>query len=645
MPQGKVISQQTKRRFFRLLEAGLPMVEAAKRTGISYSSAKRLAVGQRPGLNDGDESKKVDAKGKPPKTYDQLDSVAQHCLEDFAYFSEVVLARTVAPWRVHAAKRSIEFLLNRADRDYVVANMPPGVGKTTLWTLDIPLWLVAGGGSLDPGWGRALRFLLGHFSKAKASSYVDRMRRILTLRTPYYDKDSRRQAQHSMVDLFGRFMPDLMEGEEKIWRHDQFVVAQLADVDLYEKEPTVQAAGYESAFLGQRVDYEAWDDLVVSDTSNNPDRAERLERWFEDEAETRLEPGGVLWLVGQRFGPNDLFRSRLNVTYEDEWDRSHPLYHHIVYPAHSDHSCDGTHRQWNLESEGCLLDEGRLPWRDLLKSKVKPNFRTVYQQEESDPGTVLVLPVWLQGGEDPDGFECPGCYDYDRAFYEWPDGVDTIDYATVDPAAGEYWALEWWAVAEHGDPLPTSRPRYLIAGKRQKMSAGLDRGLLDWDPVTAQHVGVMEEWQARSELLGRPIQTWVIEANAAQRHLFQFNHFRSWRLRYPYVRVIEHTTGRNKSDQQLGVQALLPMAYRAGLKRLPYRKGSPELLHFVNQLVYELTHYPHARHSDTVMADWFGEKWLSSIVNHAASNTASEWEIDARMPEYLLNQRRIVRTA
>ena len=35
---------------------------------------------------------------------------------------------------------------------------------------------------------------------------------------------------------------------------------------------------------------------------------ERLTQWWEVEAETRLEPGGLLILQGQRLGRDDLYR-------------------------------------------------------------------------------------------------------------------------------------------------------------------------------------------------------------------------------------------------------------------------------------------------------------------------------------------------
>ena len=76
-----------------------------------------------------------------------------------------------------------------------------------------------------------------------------------------------------------------------------------------------------------------------------------------------------------------------------------------------------------------------------------------------DPGRVLVQHAWLDGTPDLDGYVGPGCFNADRGFMEWPapqDSVPLIDYVTVDPSAGNFWAIEWWCVN------PVTMRRYLI---------------------------------------------------------------------------------------------------------------------------------------------------------------------------------------
>ena len=350
-----------------------------------------------------------------------------------------------------------------------------------------------------------MRFMLGHQAKNVSIHYVQRMQRILDLKRPYYDKEQQRYAEVCLGRMFGRFKPDLGLGDATtLWTKDQFIVAQGQDVDLYEKEPTVQAASRQAGFIGERCDYIAWDDLVTDRNSFNPEIIAKDEQWMENEAEPRLEPGGVFWLIGQRIGPNDLFRNRLNKRWEDDEGQEHSRYSHIVFPAHNELTCDGSHRQWDAEPDGggCLLDDRRLPWREIQKVRRDRNYRTVYQQEDSDPELVLVPPIWLEGGIDFYNEEVPGCWDKDRGFWEWPqtaegEGIpDLVDYAAVDVAASGWWAVEHWACAN------AMAPRYLINGIRRKMGAG---DLLDWRHSESKFTGIMEDWTQKSHDMGHPI--------------------------------------------------------------------------------------------------------------------------------------------
>jgi len=607
---------------------GVTVAEACRRLGIDKTTGYRWSKGLTSHETMTQLAHKQQMEIPSPFEWEKLSDTAKEMLKDFNCFSELALCRHPAAWRLEAAQRSVEYLKNKEERDFVVANVFPGSGKSTLWTLDIPLWLVCGGGTLDPSYGRALRFMLGHESKIVSTHYVLRVRRLLELTRPYYDKEQQRRAEVCLAREFGRFKPDTQHGEESIWRSDQFLVAQLTDIDLYEKEPTFQAASRESGFLGERVDYSVWDDLVTSKSMKTPETADAIAKWFEDEAETRVEPGGVLWLVGQRLGPLDLFRNRLDKQWVDDDGQPHQKYHHIVFPAHNESTCDGTHRQWDLREEGCLLDDYRMPWKELVKLRLEPNYRVVYQQEDTDPSTALVLPVWIDGGLGAYGEESPGCYDRDRAFYEHPKNVVGVNYVDVDVAASGWWAIEWWFVE------PRTQMNYLIYGARKKMGAN---DLLDWNNSEQAHVGLMEDLQKASVLAGQAIRVWVIEANACQKHLFQYEHFHRWKRKWGYVEVIAHQTQKNKLDPILGIEARIPMAYRIGRKRLP-RKPGTDSLNYIKHKVHELTTYPNCKTTDTVMADWFGEANLDEIIR-LGTKPMEGWAPDVKLPPYLERQR------
>jgi hypothetical protein len=651
---GRHASPAQKKRFWRLIESGMSPRQAGLQVGMSKIWGYRMFQGLDSPGDGGLQTipaleRKMLTLAPEPKTKEQLRPEVLRMLQPAGIndWCEAFLARRPVPWRQEAAELVVEWLTDRSEKTFVDVNTPPGAGKSTFFTHDLPAWLVCGGGWADPLRGRAIRMLVGHESKKVSIDYVRRVRRFLELRRPFYDKEQQRSADLVASEEFGRFKPVAAEGEESIWAQDQFLVAQLGTVDLYEKEPTLQAASRQAGFLGERVDFYAWDDIATTKNSRSPEIAEELNRWFEDEAETRLEPGGVGLLVGQRLGPLDLHRKRLDKSFVDDDGNVHQKYFHIIYPAHNEATCDadagGTHRQWDAHLDGCLLDAERLSWREIQKIRAEQNFRTVYQQEDTDPGSVLVLPVWIDGGRDAMGFDAPGSWDKERGFWEVPElgrKEKWITYATVDPSASNWWVVEVWSTYPmQGVPFDQWH-RYLLWGLRAKLQAGGPGGFLDWDIQSGSHVGVMEDVQQKSIAMNLPIRVWVIEANAAHRYLMQYDHFRRWKGKYPYVKVIAHQTQKNKSDPVLGVEARLRMAYRNGQKHLPRSPSSPEALNYTKRKVYELTTYPQSSTDDTVMADWFGETNFEYIVRTGLTPMGEVHEVipNLHLPPYLRRQ-------
>lgn len=205
----------------------------------------------------------------------------------------------------------------------------------------------------------------------------------------------------------------------------------------------------------------------------------------------------------------------------------------------------------------------------------------------------------------------------------------------MDPSVAKFWAIEWWAYQ------PETRFNYLIWGVRLQMRAG---DLLDWDNREQRFTGYMEHLQMDSVQAGHPIRCWVIEANSAHRYLFQFEHYKRWRRRWPQVAVIPHETyGQNKLDPEEGVQ-ILSMRYKTGHKRLPRKAGQgPEGPAYLREKIRELTAFVPGRVSkhkswDTVMSDWVGEFNLPRIVQTAKRGPGSPLVVDARMPGYLRKQ-------
>lgn len=626
---------ETRTKFLDLVNKGWKTSAAAAKVGVSRHTGWRWAEGIM-GANHAEVNRRRAMDLPAPKAFSELDGAVKDLLkpEGFGEFVRAFFSTDVVPWQVDAAKRVVDALVT-PKREYGVMNEPPGSGKTTFFTFLIPVWLLAGGGFEDPRKGRNYRIMLGHEVNNVAEDYVGRMRSALEMRRPWVNLDTDEEADLILAQEFGRFEPMVSEGDQRVWSQKKFFVARVGGLDIYEKEPNVQAASYKGGFIGQRVDLAVWDDLVGPENARSPDQMDKMAEWLRQLAEKRIEPNGLFLLVGQRLSSVDIYRKALDKTWAPGGGEEVQKYFHVAYPVHHEPTCDGEHRQWDAlpQGDGCVLDMKRFPWEDIEQAMAEPDYRTVMQQEDADPERRLVLPEWLSGESDWLGYTGPGCYDEERDFWEHPKGVSgLVDYATVDPAAGNWWSIQWWAVQ------PETEHRYLIGGFRRRLPAGTSAGLLDWNERKLEHEGLMDELQRASVAAGHPIRVWVIEGNAAHKYLFQFNHFRTWREKWWGVTVIPHETQRNKLDPDLGVEGALKTPYRLGLKHLPRKRGNPEHLNFIKVFIKELTTWPDSETDDMVMGDWFGEHNMDRIKAIARRfNKPSMPEL--HLPPYLEAQR------
>jgi len=406
-----------------------------------------------------------------------------------------------------------------------------------------------------------------------------------------------------------------------VWRGDQFTVAQEGDVSVSEKEPTWTCFGVDSGFLGGRFDLIIWDDLYDPRKMRTAEARDDLKRWWDEVAETRLEPGGLLLLQGQRMAGDDIYRYALDkeaVLDDDEEDDvpeelrlGGKRYHHLLYKAHYEDRCEKDHKQsaepW---PDGCLLYPRRLNWKKLthIKAQTPDRFAILYQQDDADPASVLVDPLWVSGGTGQDGVLYQGCWDEGRDLWELPQNLpgEVLVIASADPSPTKYWALQVWAY------VPDSGMRYLIESYRQKMDAPT---FLDWNHDDGVFTGIAEEWWHRSVAMGRPITHWVVEANAAQKFILQYDHFRRWSAIRGVNLVPHYTHARNKADPDYGVQMLAGL-YRHGRVRLPGRQRTearPHALLLVNEVTKWSADGHGAATDDCVMAQWFVEHNLPNL--------------------------------
>lgn len=608
------IDPKTWKRFDGLIREGWSIAAAARETGLSYKTAHKRANGVKD--QDGRIAallRKEDDLPAPKAADGELCEEAQHCLDCFACFRLRYFGHVSTPWQVDAANRMVDWL-ESPEKEFVVINVAPGAGKSTLVVHDVPAWALVR--------NRGTRILIGSRTERQAKQYVGRLKTTMERTHPPTASDDLKRkglavdAVATLTGDYGRFKPT----NPDVWRNEEFTVAQVNDIAGSDKERSVSAYGMDGGFLGGRYDMVLWDDLVDKRTLRTAEAREQLINMWETEAETRLEPGGLLVLQGQRMRGDDLYRYALDLKAGDPDDYDSPddrpqKYHHVIYRAHFEDVCKGEHSKdapaWKPDGTGgCLLDPQRLDWRSLktIQANRAERFLVMYQQEDTDPANSLVNKVWVSGGLGEDGVEYPGCWDRDRGLAQLPKGLtgQLVSVATADPSPTKFWSIQWWIYH------PDTEQRFLMDLERRAMDAP---DFLDWDYNGGAFVGLMQEWQERSKALGLPITHWVFEANAAQRFVLQYDHAKRWQRKHA-VNVIPHQTHRNKADVDLGVETIAPH-WRFGRVRLPGKQGNPGRMAAM-KLVDEVTSWPDGGTTDCVMAQWFFEYQLPNIYTPSA---------------------------
>lgn len=602
-----------KKRALKELAKGRSIIEVAARADLSDDTVRAIA--------------RQSEQPKPISLAD-LSPEALRARDDFGYFRQRYFGRVPTPWQTMAGE-ALKDAWESPVKEFIVLNAPPGSGKSTLFVHDLVAWLACR--------DRSIRVLIGSRTFRQASTYTNRLRRTFSRETPApvnVEDVAAGLAVDPVSTLAADFGPFQPTGRDQ-WSAGEFVLLQDEHSAVSEKEASFAAYGMDSGFLGGRYGVVVWDDLVDRKSLRTQEGREALVRLYEDEMETRVEPGGLLVLQGQRMAADDLYRHCLDMQAGDlEDDEDHvpaKKYRHIVYRAHNDEKCLGveTHRPgapaW---PEGCLLDPLRVPWRELvaIRANRAEKFNVLYQQEDVDPANVLVPRLWIDGGRDmATGGQLPGCWDKNRGLAEIPRGLQAPLYsiATADPSPTRYWSIQWWAYH------PATEQRFLLDLVREKMDAP---EFLDFDYSKGVHTGVMEEWQARSQTLGLPIVRWIIEANAAQRFLLQFDHVRTWQARHK-VGITPHQTQRNKTDAEYGVQSIAPH-YQYGRVRLPAGGLGDEARRASMRLVDEVTRYPDSSTDDCVMAQWFLEWHLPRLFPKTSAAVQP-----ARRPSWITRER------
>lgn len=633
----RVIPLEAKERYAKLRVEGYSLQRAADAIGIHVATARAwdakfgitpliqqanitakvqqaAAGGGLQNARNAEDSLAVMADVPPPLPFEALRPEALRGLEDVGYFAERYFGAILLPFhRINVDK--IMELYETPWEEFLVTNIAPGAGKS-LFKRVVAAWLIVH--------DRTSRGLFGSATRDLAIKDVGALRNALERTTPSQPSRAARKAGYA-VDAtgalcmdYGRFKPST--DERNVWREDGFRVAQLGGQVVADKELTVIAVGFETSYIGTRLNWSFWDDPHGKSEMRTQEGREKRDELWEDVAEARLDTGGILWVIQQRLGQGDLTSSvtAQTVAYDDEDGNpgeERPVYHQIKFRAHYEEICTGDHgpdaKPW---PDGCLLFPKKLHWRLLQARQRRSNYHVVYQQEDVNPSETLVKAVWVSGGRDPDsGEEHTGCWDDSRGVCEVPQGLVApfFSVVTIDPSPTRFWAIQWWVFD------PKTENRYLVDMERRTLNAD---ELIDRDFATGEFTGLMPGWQERSVQVGMPITHWIYERNAAQRFILKFNHVQDWQ-RQNSVSILSHDThaaNKNAPEEAYGLWCVGPH-WRFGRVRLPGKQGAGR--HKVQQLVQEALAYPNGTTDDCVVAQWIFEwnlpKLVSPSVEHA----------------------------
>ncbi|HEX7099360.1 MAG TPA: helix-turn-helix domain-containing protein [Acidimicrobiia bacterium] len=363
-------------------------------------------------------------------------------------------------------------------------------------------------------------------------------------------------APRNLIDDWGPFMPE--ESRQGGWSEFEIYVANRTSG---EKDPTVLAMGYGGQIYGRRADKIKFDDYATLENQRNPDRVASMLEWTDKEALSRIGKRGQAVWVGTRVAAGDVYSVL----------QRRPGYHVIRYPL-------------IIGDEEVLWPE-HFPYEQALihRSEMSPtDFQLIYQNVDVPGLNASFTEEMMDAAKDNS-----------RSLGHWQDGWRLI--AGLDPA-GANKGSGFTAMVLLGVDLNTGH-RFLVdlVAERQMKAPRLKELMLEWS-------------------YKYPIYEWRVESNGVQSQLVQYNYELIQALAKKGVAVRPHFTYGNKWDPEFGVESLAPL-FHAGLVSLPW--AGSYTAQRVQNLIEQFISFPMGQVQDLVMAFWFAELGVRSLLERA----------------------------
>lgn len=432
-------------------------------------------------------------------------------------------------------------------------NVPPRHAKTVVVAVWLPIWLL----TLDRNEQIIIVSDTNQHSKAVT-----------------YEIAQQLEFNPSLVAAFGRYAPE--KSKESPWRPSQGELVVLGrSGGTRALQYSVLSRGSGQQILGREATWAILDDITTQEITESEREREKLHSWVRQSVFSRLQQGsdeaaaGHALVVGQRVHLNDLYGELEAEVGLRGPEAGKPLWHVVKFPAVL---------TWPEDNDGVpevLWPEER--GFDYLMEQYNrlghDAFEKMYQQNPMPEGSRFVDPAWLTG-----------CRDEHRNGYESISGPDNflplVRVVSVDPSPTKDNALIVADMVAVRESFAASIIEARVwRGNMREFVAQTDQALRHYDPDYL-----------------------IIERSTVSNWLIQDPIMEDWRGR---VKVLEHTTGANKGDPELGIMSLAA-DFEAGRIRTPW--GDEEGRRMTRLLEDQALVYGHHRPDDLLMALWF-IKW------------------------------------
>jgi hypothetical protein len=396
-----------------------------------------------------------------------------------------------------------EWVEDYLDHNRLLLNVPPRHNKSTVFSIWIPVWELVK--------DRNNRILIVSRTSTLAVQWVAHISFLL------------RSTEIPLI--FGRFAPDKNSGDIP-WRPSkgELMVVGRSDDSPGQAQFSVLARGSGNQILGFSATRIIIDDCTDRQTAISEAQRDQEKDWLLNDVMTRLQPGARAVVVGQRVHIMDLYGFLQEMKQKKGRDAGKAVWQHIVYPAIS---------RWpeGEDDSGaeCLWPE-LWPYDELMErynTMGEQAFECMYQQEPLPASASLVRDEWLQR-----------CRDYDRKL--------GMGFRKDDPTDRLFPVSRVMSI----DPSPTKYNGLIIADvfySREQFYCFI----IEVDSFIGDLRRIKEK--ISSKIAQYKPDYFIFEKNIVQEWLRGDPFFEAIR---EYVRVLPHTTNRNKGDEEWGMESL-----------------------------------------------------------------------------------------